>query len=305
MGRQTRGILLASGGAILWGIAGPVAQLLFDDYGVNLDWLIGSKMLIAGVILLILGSFWPAQRRQILGIWRSRRSIMQLLIFTIFGMTAMQYVYYKAVAVGNAATATILQFLSPIFIVLYIAFRYRTQPRRPDVIAIIAALVGTYLLVSGGNPTKLTVAPAALFWGIVTGIAAAAYVLLPEGLLDQYGSLAVSGWSMTIGGILFNFRQPIWRDAPRLDWRGQLAYWFIVILGSVVAYFVYLASLQYISATAVGLLDAFEPLAATAVSVLYLHLKFGLAEIIGTVLILSTVFILAVAKPRSLEEKNN
>ncbi|KJU74827.1 peptide ABC transporter permease [Pediococcus damnosus LMG 28219] len=299
MSKSTRGILYASIGAICWGISGPIAQILFANYHMKLTWLIGSKMLFGGILLLVFGMLQKKQRPKLFAIWHDKKAIIQLLIFTIFGMTAMQAVYYKAVAVGNAATATILQFLSPVFIVVFTIIRYKRVPRRGDVWAIVAALVGTYLLITGGNPTSLTISPAALFWGVVTGVAAAAYVLLPEKILNQYGSLTVSSWSMLVGGVLFMFIQPAWRDVPHFDAKGWAGYLFIVIFGSVIAYFIYLASLAYISATATGLLDAFEPLSATIVSVVFLNLKFGVMETIGTILILSTVFILAIANRHS------
>ncbi|MCT3027672.1 EamA family transporter [Pediococcus parvulus] len=299
MSRSTRGILYASIGAICWGISGPIAQLLFTNYDLKLGWLIGSKMLFGGIMLLAFGLTQPKERPKLFTIWRDKTAIIHLVIFTIFGMTAMQAVYYKAVAVGNAATATILQFLSPVFIVIFTIVRYKKVPRRGDVWAIVAALVGTFLLITEGNPTKLTISPAAFFWGVVTGVAAAAYVLLPEKILDQYGSMTVSAWSMVVGGILFNFVQPVWRDVPKFDVAGWAGYLFIVVFGSVIAYFIYLASLAYISATATGLLDAFEPLSATIVSVIFLNLTFGIMETIGTVLILSTVFILALANRHS------
>lgn len=227
MSRSTRGILYASIGAIGWGISGPIAQLLFTNYNLKLGWLISSKMLFSGLILLVFGWLQTKKRPKLFSIWHDKKALVQLVIYTIFGMTAMQAVYYKAVEVGNAATA--------------------------------------------------------------------AYVLLPAKILDQYGSLSVSAWSMVIGAILFMFVQPVWRDVPKFDLLGWAGYLFIVIFGSVIAYFIYLESLAYISATATGLLDVFEPLAATIFSVIFLNLTFGIVETIGTVLILSTVFILALA----------
>ncbi|MFC6171384.1 DMT family transporter [Loigolactobacillus jiayinensis] len=298
--KQLQGILLASIGAILWGVSGPIAQWLFTTRHMSLIWLIESKMLLSGLILLLVAALLPKERRRLFALWHSWRSILALVVFTVCGMGAMQFVYYKAVAVGNAATATILQFLSPVFIVLYTMLRERTAPRRADLIAVIVALLGTFLLVTGGQPTHLAISPAAFFWGVATGMAAAAYVLLPIHLLAQYGAIAISGWAMTLGGILFNLIRPGWHQIPQLDPLGNLGYWFIVIPGTVIAYSLYLASLDYISATAVGLLDAFEPLAATILSVLYLNVHFGWVELIGTLLILSTVFILALARPQSV-----
>nr|SFZ88683.1 Permease of the drug/metabolite transporter (DMT) superfamily [Loigolactobacillus rennini] len=301
--KQLQGIFLAAIGALFWGISGPIAQFLFTQYHMSLNWLVESKMLISGLLLLLLCLLLPKERKRLFAIWHSGRDVAALLIFMLGGMFAMQYIYYKAVAVGNAATATILQFLSPVFIVVYTVFREHVHPRRPDLIAVLVALSGTFLLVTGGNPTHLTMSPRALFWGVATGLAAAAYVLLPAKLLVKYGTLAISGWAMTIGGILFNFVQPIWRDVPHFDLIGHLGYWFVVLLGSVVAYTAYLASLDYISATAVGLLDAFEPLAATTLSVLFLNVHFGWIQLIGALFILSTVFILALARPQPIDQQ--
>lgn len=53
-----------------------------------------------------------------------------------------------------------------------------------------------------GNPTSLSISPAALFWGIASAFAAAFYTTYPSTLIARYGTLPVVGWSMLIGGLL-------------------------------------------------------------------------------------------------------
>ncbi len=95
--------------------------------------------------------------------------------------------------------------------------------------AILTSLVGTFLLVTHGNPTSLSISPAALFWGIASAFAAAFYTTYPSTLIARYGTLSVVGWSMLIGGlILFLLCQTrtnfvvngglIWRFLFDRDW---------------------------------------------------------------------------------------
>lgn len=53
-----------------------------------------------------------------------------------------------------------------------------------------------------GNPTSLSISPAALFWGIASAFAAAFYTTYPSTLIARYGTLPVVGWSMLIGGLI-------------------------------------------------------------------------------------------------------
>lgn len=260
------GIFLAILGSSLWGISGPVSEALFDE-GIKVSWLISSKMIIAGVVLMTL-AVWK-DRAAIMSPWRNRRDAIQLILFVLFGMIGMQYIYFKAVAVANAATATILQYLSPVIVLVFLALRLREKPRRIDLFTIAMAMLGTMLVVTKGRLTHLAISPSAFFWGVMAALAAAAYTLLPAGLLKRHSPIVVTAWAQLLGGLLVDIFDPFWKQIPHLDQAGWAGYWFIVIFGTIVAYSVYLASLQFISPTAATLLDAFEPLGATLVSVIF------------------------------------
>ncbi|MBZ4364217.1 hypothetical protein LAM67_24190, partial [Mycobacterium tuberculosis] len=68
--------------------------------------------------------------------------------------------------------------------------------------AICTSLAGTFLLVTHGNPTTLSISPAALFWGIASAFAAAFYTTYPSTLIARYGTLPIVGWSMLFGGAM-------------------------------------------------------------------------------------------------------
>ena len=292
------GIAMAAGGSLMWGLSGPASEYLFDR-GVGVTWLIASKMLIAGVVL----GFYCLIKdpHAFVAPWRSGKAIIHMLLFVVFGMVAMQYVYFKAVSVSNAATATVLQYLSPVIILIWVAVSARMLPRRGDIITIIMAMVGTVLVVTKGQITTLAITPSALFWGLATAVAAASYTIVPQWLLANYSGVAISAWSMLIGGLGMNLYQPSWTHMPHMDLPMILCYLFVVIFGTVFAYVLYLVSLVYISPTAAGLLDAFEPLGAVVCGVLFLHLRLSCWEVVGIAIILVTVALMTLLEPRTPE----
>ncbi|MGS9159741.1 EamA family transporter, partial [Salmonella enterica subsp. enterica serovar Infantis] len=72
---------------------------------------------------------------------------------------------------SNAATATVLQFLSPNIIVALFALARITRPGILVLTAILTSLIGTFLLVTHGNPTSLSISSGARFWGIASAFA--------------------------------------------------------------------------------------------------------------------------------------
>ncbi|MFD1431147.1 DMT family transporter [Lacticaseibacillus yichunensis] len=296
------GIGLATFGSLLWGVSGPASEHIFG-YGVSVSWLISSKMLMAGVVTMILALL--IDKRHVLDPWRTKKDAIQMIIFIIFGMVTMQYIYFKAVEVANAATATILQYLAPVLIMVIMAIRSRSLPRRIDVVVIAMALFGTALVVTKGHFTQLAISPRAFFWGIMAAWAAVAYNMLPEGLLARHSPLTVTAWAQLLGGIGMTVYHPFWVGIPHMPADGWWSYAFIVVFGTIVAYLVYLASLQYISAEAASLLDAFEPLGATVVAVTLLHLHMGPAELAGGAIIIATVSLMVITTPKAPQLKEN
>ena len=83
--------------------------------------------------------------------------------FAVFGMLAVQYTYFAAIKYSNAATGTVLQYLMPIVIVFYTALTTRKPPRPLELVCVLLAVAGTFLIVTHGNLSVLAISPAACF----------------------------------------------------------------------------------------------------------------------------------------------
>ncbi|MCG7860559.1 DMT family transporter, partial [Flavihumibacter sediminis] len=92
----------------------------------------------------------------------------------------------------------------------------------------------------------------------------------------------VTGWGMLIGGILFSLFTKPWQIQGVWDTGTWLAFGYIVLFGSVIAFYIFLRSVIIIGAPTASLLCCVEPLAAAAVAVLWLKVPFGGMDWLGT-----------------------
>jgi drug/metabolite transporter (DMT)-like permease len=293
-GSQGRANLLAVFAASLWGISGACAQYLFEQKGIRIDWLVTVRLLIAGVLLLLLA--WWQRPSQVMAVWRPAHSARQVLAFGVLGMLGVQYTYFAVIEHSNAAIGTVLQYLGPTVIAVYLAVVYRRRPARRELVAIVLAMLGTLLLVTHGEWGVLLISLEGLLWGLSSAVALAFYTVQPVALLKRHDSAVVVGWGMLIGGLTFmGWSQP-WHISGIWDSGTYLAVLFIVVLGTLVPFYCYLLAVKTIGPQRTSLLACAEPLSAALVSVVWLNVEFGWLDVLGSLCIVLTIYLLARSK---------
>ena len=71
-----------------------------------------------------------------------------------------------------------------------------------------------------------------------------------------------------------------------------MVFGYIILFGTVLAFWSYLESIKYIQASEVGTLASIEPLSVIFLSAVLLQVPMGCAELTGALLVLSAVFLL-------------
>ncbi|VBB05125.1 Hypothetical protein LUCI_0332 [Lucifera butyrica] len=295
-----KGYIMVLIGATLWGLSGTVAQALFQYEGFHPQWLVVVRMVLSGLLLLLIASI-KQNKCQVWAIWKNENDRFRLIIFSFIGMLGVQYTYFEAIQTGNAATATLLQYLGPAFIVLFLAVRFRRFPNFRELVAVSLALFGTFLLVTDGSVQKLTISTVAVAWGLGSAVSLAFYTLYPAGLLERWGSVVVVGWSMVVGGVGLSVINPLWQfQGQHWSLLSVLFVSFVVLFGTLIAFYLYIDSLRFITPTEASLLASAEPLSAALASVFWLHVSFGIFQVMGGLCIIGTVVILSLRPNKNL-----
>lgn len=288
--KKLRGMLLASLASSLWAISGISGEILFKKFNFSSDWLVSTRTLISGILLFLIVIF--IEKKSVLKPLKNKRDCAGIILFGTAGMYLVQYTYFKTIELSNVSFATILQFTAPFFIFIYESIKNKKIPAVSTVILLFMTILGVVFIATKGNFSNLSISLEALLLGVISAIMIAFYSTYPKKLLKKYGSITVVGWGMIIGSIISNVIHPIWKIEGNVNAKSMIQVIIVVILGTSIAYLIYIASLNYISSSLAGILTAFEPVLATILSVAIFGLKFSFIEIVGFILVFVSIFIL-------------
>ena len=299
MSSSRKGMLNVLIAAVLWGSSGVCAQYIMEQSQMSSQFLTMTRLIFAGFILLTL-SFVHGDK--VFSVLQNRHDALRLLIFSIVGALTVQLTFLLTIEKSNAATATVLRFLSPTIIVAWFAIARKARPGILVLTAIFTSLIGTFLLVTHGDPTSLSISPAALFWGIASAFAAAFYTTYPSTLIARYGTLPIVGWSMLLGGLIL---LPFYaRQGTHFMVNGSLilAFFYLVVIGTAVTFSLYLKGAQLIGGPKASILSCAEPLSSAFLSLLLLGITFTVPDWLGTLLILSSVILISMDSRRRIRK---
>ncbi len=288
--REKLGILCCVAGAMSWGLSGTCSEALFSQYPVDTSWVTAVRMTAAGILLLILA--FSKQSLDLKILIKEKKVLWEILLFALAGLALCQYAYLSAIKWTNSGTATVIQNLSIVFIAGYVCLSTRTAPDKRTVLCIILALIGVWLLATGGKPGNMKLTSKGLLWGLMAGIGAASYSLLSRKPVKRLGSIPVTGLGMFTGGIALSLITRAWNIPAVLDGRAILYIAVIVLLGTVGAFTLFLQGISMVGSVKAALLACLEPLTAAALSVIWLHSSFTPADLIGFACILATVVLM-------------
>ncbi len=293
---KVKGFALAILAAVLWGVSGSMGQFLFQERDINVEWLITVRLLSTGICFLLYAAIF--EKVNIFSIWKERKDAIQLLVFSIAGMLAVQYTYFAAIKHSNAATATVLQYSGPVMIAIYLAWKNRKWPSSIELLAILLAITGTFLLVTHGDIHSLNISPLALFLGLSAAVTLAIYTLQPLRLLARHRSTLVIGWGMLVGGLVMSCFKAPWSVSGQWDSYSYLFISLIIVFGTLIPFYAYVNAVKLIGGQKASLLASAEPLSATVLAVYWLNTPFSTLDWIGSFCIIFTVGLLTLSKTK-------
>lgn len=287
---KRRGIFFAAIAGISWGITGVVGQFLFGDKGILPEWLVAYRLLISGVIML---TYQLIQRKDIFKVWKDTKNRERLLIYSVFGMMAVQLSFFVAVRYSNAGTATVLQYLNPMMMMIYFAVSRRIMPRKNEFLMVGLAIAGIFLIATKGNLHELALSPLGLIWGLGCAVSTCLYSILPIKLLKQFDVLTICGWGMLLGGIVLSICVRPWTIHVAVDGQVIGCMVFLILFGTILPFCCSLRAMPMIGPVYANLISSVEPIVAAVLAFAVLGTKFTIPELIGFGLIIGTIFLFA------------
>jgi DME family drug/metabolite transporter len=226
-----------------------------------------------------------------------RPDLIQCLILGMFGVAASNYFYYVAIQKTNVATAIILQYTAPVWVLLYVVARGQQKLSLQKVAAVALAITGIALVI-GSVGAKNSVEPSLPLnsWGILAALLAsfsfAFYNIGGHSILARYDRWRVLLWTLTSAAVFWLIVNPPWRVAAAhyaaAEWAFLSVFSMLSVLGPFSLYFL---GLQHLEPTRAIIASCLEPVFSILLAAALLGEIMHPIQSVGIVLVLAAIVI--------------
>jgi drug/metabolite transporter (DMT)-like permease len=252
------------------------------------------------VALLILAPILLAKNRPSLRLRGSH--LFQFFLLGILGLAASNYFYYLAIERTTVATAIVLQYVAPVWVLLYMLARRLQRPTLLRISGVVLAVVGCtfavgevaaqssfpWLTLSGLriNSVGLTAAELA-------AISFAFYNIYGQHLVQVYQRWTVLVFSLLGAAVFWIVVNPPWKIVAQHYSSSQ---WLFMILFSItsmlIPFSLYFAGLQHLDATRAIVTACLEPVWAILLTAMIVGELVSPIQVVGILVVLAATIVI-------------
>ncbi len=291
-----RGYLYIGAAAFSWGVAATLGRAAFTGHlhggGLRaIDPLIlsQSRATLSLIVLLpVLLWRWGAAELSVPG-----RDLLRFFLLGIFGVAASNYLYYLAIQRTNVATAIILQYTAPVWVLIYTALRSAQRPSSRRMAAVALAVLGCVLAVGFVGSGGLRLDTIGVIAALLAAFSFAFYNVGGHSVLARYNRWKVLVWVLVATSAFWLFVNPPWKIVAAHYGREQWAFMLVFSLVSVLAPFsFYFAGLQYLEPTRAIVASCLEPVFSIVIAAIALGELLRPLQTLGIVLVLIAIVLI-------------
>lgn len=296
-----RGYIFIALAAFLWGVSAALGRAVFTgklSLGAAaftlrpIDPLILSQTrttfsLLVLLPLLVLSKGWQRIRLP-------ARDLGYCFFLGTLGVAISNYFYYVAIQRTNVATAIIVQYTAPVWVLLYVVARGQQALSLQKVIAVALAVTGIALVIGifGGKGGHLRLDRYGLAAALLASFSFAFYNVAAHGILARYDRWRVLVWTLASAAMFWLVVNPPWKIvaahyAP-VQWMFLFVFSIISVLGAFSLYFL---GLQYLEPTRAIIASCLEPVFSILLAAMLLGEVLRSIQTVGIIFVLAAIVI--------------
>jgi drug/metabolite transporter (DMT)-like permease len=295
-----RGYLFAASAAVMWGFSGVVTKFLLSRQ-MSPDELLVFRTLLAAIILLIwLGISSP----QLLRIRRT--DLPYFVLLGGIGLVINQGSYYLALERVSVGYALLIQYLAPVFLLIYGVLSKTEGLTRGKVIAASLSVGGSISMVLGTEGGIARVSLLGTLFALGSGLGFAFYTGYGKKGVGRYDLRTMMTYAFLLAGLIWIAIRPLWT----LPWANyDLATWaffiYLATVATVIPFGLFLVSLRYLEPSRSSLTSMLEPVVAALVAWLWLGETMAPWQIAGGAAVLGGILLLQLESIFYANQKRN
>lgn len=303
-----RGYLYIASATFLWGVSAALGRAAFTGRLLPQNWALTpiDPLILSqsrtGFSLLVLFPVLILRR----GYRRLRvptGDLGRLLLLGILGVAASNYLYYLAIQRTNVATAIILQYTAPVWVLLYTFVRGVQKLTLQRVVAVALALAGIALVIGIFNSGGFRLDATGVIAALLAALSFAFYNVGGHTLLSRYDRWLVLLYTVLSASLFWLFVNPPWKIAAGHysagTWIFLGGFSLVSVLGPFAFYF---AGLQHLEPTRAIVVSCLEPVFSILLAALTLGELLRPMQALGIILVLVAIIVVQMPDDRFPED---
>ena len=229
------------------------------------------------------------------GIKLPTRDLAYCLLLGTLGVAVSNYFYYVAIQRTNVATAIIVQYTAPVWVLLYVVARRQQKLTAQKVTAVALAVTGITLVIGVlGSPSgfALHLDHYGLMAALLASFSFAFYNIGGHGILTRHDRWRVLVWTLTAAAVFWLIVNPPWKIVAAHYALAQWLFLFVFSMLSVLgAFSLYFLGLQHLEPTRAIIASCLEPVFSILLAALLLGEVLRPIQILGIILVLAAIVI--------------
>ncbi|MGA3286099.1 MAG: EamA family transporter [Bacteroidota bacterium] len=283
-----RGFLLLLLAVLFWGGSAPLGKFLIVTRFDTLI-IVQTRTSLAFILLLI---FFLLIDRSVFRI--ELRDIWKFAMLGVIGVAITNYTYYYTVKEASVATAILVQYTAPVWIVLYsVLILKEDRLDRVTIVSLVIALVGCYFAVTSGSMQSINLKGWAIITGPLSAFTFAYQVIGTKQLIKRYSIWTLLLYMFGFSAIFWLCVNPPWNVIAKhyncSDW-GIL--WVFAIVSILIPQMAFASGLKHLDASTAGIISVMEPVIAIVAAFLILGESLSVIQMFGGLMVLLAVGLL-------------
>lgn len=281
---------------LIYGANFSIAKQLMPEHIKPMGFIV-VRVIPSAVLFFVVSWFLPKENIE-------RKDKWTLVWCALFGVAINQMLFFKGLSLTYPINGALIMTTNPILVLLMAALLLKEKIGWNKVVGIILGITGAATLILFGK--KFSIHDDSVlgdFYIFVNSLSFAIFMIMVKPLMMKYHPLTVTKWVFFFGSFMVlpfgysDFMQIQWTEfAPKL-WACFL---FVIIAVTFFAYIMNIYALRELSPSVVSSYIYFQPLFATAISLIMLEGKPNILQLIAAVLIFTGVYLVSGQKIKGI-----
>lgn len=252
----------------------PIEPLILSQTRTTMSWLV-----LLPILLMVRGKAALAMSRKDLG---------RTLLLGTLGIAGSNYFYYLAIEKTTVATAIVLQYTAPMWVLLFMLVRHLQRPTLRRVSSVLMAVAGSALAVGIFSDGNLKVDAVGIAAALAAALSFSFYNVYGHSLLEMHERWKVIVHTMMGAALFWMVVNPPWKVLAAHYTGEQWLFLFVfAMLSMLLPFSFYFAGLQYLDATRAIITSCLEPVFAILIAAAALGEGLRPLQIVGVVVVLT------------------